>query len=132
AEVPPAPPLPRPPANRLTRRKPARAVAKGLRVLRRAAGRAAATAQPMRLRTDRLNVRAVDLASGADCPVRIVGRGADRIDVRLPGAAAGPVLIGVLDAGRDRRPRTTAQLSCRVLAEPSGSPRPVAQAVERG
>ncbi|WP_199515004.1 hypothetical protein [Nucisporomicrobium flavum] len=104
--VTPAPPLPRSPSNRWTRRKPARAGFKVLRAARRAGTRVVAEVHKSRPHAG-VGVQAIDLLTGVPVGLEVVGRGAGGLDVRRTGAAEGPVLIG-LDPG-DRG------LSCRVL-----------------
>ncbi|ASW55277.1 hypothetical protein CIK06_15515 [Plantactinospora sp. KBS50] len=107
--VPPAPPPPRTPGNRWTRQKPARAVFKVSRLARRVAGRAGAAVTPPAARPGRLGGHAVDLATGAAVPVTLRRTGADRYDVRLAAAAAGPVLLGLVDPAGVRRERSARQ-----------------------
>ena len=104
--VPPAPPLPRSPSNRWTRRKPARAGFKVLRAARRVALRGAAQALPARPR-HALDVQAVALTSAEPMPVEVLHRRPGRLDLRLTGPAVGPVLVGLTPAHPG--------LSCRVV-----------------
>jgi hypothetical protein len=104
--VPQAPPVPRSPSTRLTRRRPARAAFKLSRIARRAAIRAAAQALPERPGNG-LGVLAADLRTGVPVPVEVVGRRPGSLDVRLAAPPEGPVLIG-LDAAHPG-------LSCRIV-----------------
>lgn len=92
--VPPAPPLPRSPSNRWTRRKPARAGFKAVRLAQRVATRATAKALPARAGNG-LDLLAVDLVTGEPAAVEVLKRRPGGLDVRLPEPAAGPVLIGL-------------------------------------
>jgi hypothetical protein len=103
--VPPAPPLPRSPAHKLTRRRPARAGFKVLRAARRAGTRVLAEAVPSRPGSAR-GVHAFDLAAGVPVPVDVLQHGSGALDLRLAGPASGPVLLGL-----DRPDRG---LSCRI------------------
>ena len=88
-----APPLPLSPRNRVTRRKPVRAVFKASRMARRVAVRA------MPHRHGALTgVRAADLLTGADVPVEVVGRRPDGLDVVLGAPVTGPVLLGASES----------------------------------
>jgi hypothetical protein len=89
AAVASAPPLPISPRNRLTRRKPARAVFKVSRAARRVAVRAV-PARPGPV-TD---ILAADLLTGAELPLRVLTRRADGLDLCLEAAGTGPVLLG--------------------------------------
>jgi hypothetical protein len=111
AAVLPAPPVPRSPSNRWTRRKPARAAAKALRIARRVAGWAAAESSSTR-RPGRPDVYGCDLVTGEPMPVEVVGRDAHAIDVRLPRQRASPVLVGVSAGTAQHRERTAHQLAC--------------------
>jgi hypothetical protein len=104
--VTPAPPLPRSPSTKWTRRKPARAGFKVLRAARRAGTRVVAEVHKSRPHAG-VGVRALDLLTGVPVGVEVVGRDAGGLDLRRTGSAEGPVLIG-LDPG-DRG------LSCRVV-----------------
>jgi hypothetical protein len=103
--VPPAPPLPRSPSNKWTRRKPARAGFKVLRAARRAGTRVVAEVHKSRPGSD-LGVHAADLLTGEPVPVTVVRQHPGGLDLRLAGPAEGPVLIGL-----DRPDRG---LSCRI------------------
>lgn len=104
--VAPAPPTPRSPTNRWTRRKPARAAFKALRISRRMAGRAAATVTPHR-RPVVGGVHAADLTTGEPLGIEILDSAGPVLRLRLTAPAPGPVLIGVADA--------PSVLSCRVV-----------------
>jgi len=106
SSVPLAPPVPRSPSNKITRRKPARAAFKLTRIARRAAIRAVAQALPERPGNG-LGVLAADLRTGAPVPAEIVSRRPGSLDVRLAAAPEGPVLIG-LDGAHPG-------LSCRIV-----------------
>ena len=111
AAVLPAPPVPRSPTNRWTRRKPARAAAKVLRVARRVAGWVAAEPSSTR-RVGRPDVHGFDLVAGEPVAVEVVARDARAVDVRLAGRPAGPVLLGLVDRRAGHRERTTHRLAC--------------------
>ena len=104
--VPQAPPLPRSPSHKLTRRKPARAGFKVLRAARRAGTRVVAEVAKSRPGSG-LGVHAVDLLTGVPVPVEVVNRRPGGLDLRLTGTAAGPVLIGLAEGDRG--------LSCRIV-----------------
>lgn len=104
--VPQAPPVPRSPSSKLTRRKPARAAFKLGRMGRRAMVRAGAEALPDRPGKD-LDVLAADLATGEPVAVQVVGRREGSLDVRLGSPPEGPVLIGLSTAHPG--------LSCRIM-----------------
>jgi len=103
--VPPAPPLPRSPSHKWTRRKPARAGFKVLRAARRAGTRVAAEVAKSRPGAE-LGVHAVDLLTGVPVRVKVVRHRHGGLDLRLAGPAEGPVLIGLDQADRG--------LSCRI------------------
>ncbi|MEV4703792.1 hypothetical protein [Actinoplanes sp. NPDC049316] len=105
--VTPAPPLPRSPSNRWTRRKPARAGFKVLRAARRAGTRVVAEVHKSRPDV-RGGVLAVDLLTGVPVGLEVVGRDAGGLELRRTGPAEGPVLVGLDPADRG--------LSCRVVA----------------
>ncbi|MEU7903972.1 hypothetical protein [Actinoplanes sp. NPDC049118] len=107
--VPPAPPLPRSPSNRWTRRRPARAGFKVLRAARRAGTRVVAEVNKSRPGPVR-GVHAVDLLTGVPVAVEVVAHGPGGTDLRLTGAAQGPVLLGLEQPDRG--------LSCRIVATP--------------
>jgi hypothetical protein len=109
--VPPAPPVARSPSNRWTRQKPARAGFKALRAARRVAICAGAEVVPVR-RAPTAEVQAVDLRDGTPISVEVVNRRPGSLDLRLPGPAAGPVLIGLTRPHR--------RLSCRVVPSAVG------------
>ena len=92
--VPPAPPVPHSPKNRWTRRKPARAAFKALRIARRAAGRAAVEVS-RGSRGDTAGAQAADLVTGEPVGVEIVARDAGGLELRLSGTVANPVVLGV-------------------------------------
>ena len=92
--VPPAPPLPRAPAHKLTRRRPARAGFKVLRAVRRAGTRVLAEAVPSRPGNAR-GVHAFDLAAGVPVPVEVLQQRPGALELRLTGPAEGPVLLGL-------------------------------------
>ena len=104
-----APPVPRSPANIVTRRKPTRAVSKGLRIARRGAVVARSQVAPARPGSAP-GVLAADLVSGVPMPVEIVKRSAGGLELRLAAPPEGPVLIG-LDRARPG-------LSCRIVPLP--------------
>ncbi len=108
--VPPAPPLPRSPSNRWTRRKPARAGFKVLRAARRAGTRVVAEVSKSRPGAG-LGVHAVDLRTGVPVEVEVVRQRPGCLDLRLAGRAEGPVLIGLDHADRG--------LSCRITPAPA-------------
>lgn len=108
--VPPAPPLPRSPSNRWTRRKPARAGFKVLRAARRAGTRVVAEVSKSRPGAG-LGVHAVDLLTGVPVEVDIVRQRPGCLDLRLAGPVEGPVLIGLDDGDRG--------LSCRIVPAPA-------------
>ena len=105
--VPLAPPVPRSPVGRLTRRRPARAVFKLGRLSRRVAIRAGSEALPVRAGVDKLGVVAADLSTGVQLEVELLAHGAGSIDVRLAAPPETPVLIG-LDRHRPG-------VSCRIV-----------------
>ena len=126
--VPPSPPVRRAPGNRWTRRRPARAAAKALRLARRIAYRAIAEATSRR-GPGRPVPYGVDLATGEAVPVDVVGRDATGIDLRIAPAAGsavaasarpGPVLIG-LHHGPCRE-RTGRQLACTLVPDRPTAP----------
>lgn len=86
--VPAAPPLPLTPRNRVTRRKPARAIFKVARAARRATIRAL-PASPGTV----AGVLAADLITGEPVAVEVAGSGND-LRVRLAGSVTAPVLLG--------------------------------------
>lgn len=104
--VPQAPPLPRSPSHKLTRRKPARAGFKVLRAARRAGTRVVAEVAKSRPGAG-LGVHTMDLLTGVPVPVEVVSRRPGGLDLRLTGTAEGPVLIGLAEGDRG--------LSCRVV-----------------
>jgi hypothetical protein len=104
--VPPAPPVPLSPANKLTRRRPARAGFKVLRAARRVGTRVMAGVVRSRPGTAR-GVHAFDLAAGVPVALEVLQQRPGTFELRLAGPAEGPVLLG-LDPG-DRG------LSCRIL-----------------
>ncbi|MFI5494495.1 hypothetical protein [Actinoplanes sp. NPDC051859] len=104
--VPPAPPVPRSPSNRWTRRKPARAGFKVLRIARRAAIRTLAMRSTVLRPAPGAAVQAIDLLTGVPVAVEVVGREAGALQLRRTDPARGPVLIGLARANR--------QLSCRI------------------
>jgi hypothetical protein len=104
-----APPLPRTPSNRVTRRTPARAVFKAGRMARRIAVSAGSKVNPDRPAAS-FGVLAADLSTGAPIEVAVVGRRPDSLDVRLDPPPGVPVLVG-LDTAHPG-------LSCRVVATP--------------
>ncbi|BCJ52646.1 hypothetical protein Asp14428_41210 [Actinoplanes sp. NBRC 14428] len=106
APVTPAPPLPRSPSTKLTRRKPARAGFKVLRAARRAGTRVIAEVNKSRPGSG-TGVRAVDLLTGVPVELELVRREAAALELRRTGPAVGPVLIGLDPADRG--------LSCRVV-----------------
>jgi hypothetical protein len=97
--VPPAPPLPRSPAHKLTRRRPARAGFKVLRAVRRAGTRVLAEAARSRPGSVR-GVHAFDLAAGVPVPIEVLCDRPGAFDLRLTGPAEGPVLLGLDRADR--------------------------------
>jgi hypothetical protein len=103
-----APPPPRTPSNRITRRKPARAVFKAGRIARRVAVSAGS-----RVAKDRpgggIDILAADLSTGAAIEATVVARSAGSMDVRLNRPPGVPVLVGLHDAHPG--------LSCRVVAQ---------------
>ncbi|MEV4637707.1 hypothetical protein AB0J80_10175 [Actinoplanes sp. NPDC049548] len=103
--VTPAPPLPRSPSTKLTRRKPARAGFKVLRAARRAGTRVIAEVHKSRPGAG-TGVRAIDLLTGVPVNLELVKREAEALELRRTTPAEGPILIG-LDPG-DRG------LSCRI------------------
>ncbi|MET8147241.1 hypothetical protein ACIBSW_26435 [Actinoplanes sp. NPDC049668] len=107
--VPPAPPLPRSPSNRWTRRRPARAGFKVLRAARRAGARVVAEVNRSRPGTVRA-VHAVDLLTGEPVAVEVVANGPGGTDLRLAGGVEGPVLLGLERPDRG--------LSCRIVPTP--------------
>ena len=104
--VPLAPPVPRSPSTKLTRRRPPRAAFKLGRIARRVAIRAGSEALPERPGAG-LGVLAADLRTGEPVAVEVTGRRPGRLDVRLAAPPSGPVLIG-LDGPHPG-------LSCRVV-----------------
>lgn len=86
--VPAAPPLPLAPRNRLTRRKPARAVFKVARAARRATVRALPSSPGTFA-----GVLAADLITGEPAEVEVEGSG-DDLRFRLVGPVHAPVLLG--------------------------------------
>jgi hypothetical protein len=101
-----APPLPRTPTGRITRRTPARAVFKAGRMARRVAVSAGSRVKPDRPGSS-LGVLAVDLSNGEPVDVSIVGRRSGSLDVKLDPPPGAPVLVG-LD-------RAHPGVSCRVV-----------------
>ncbi|GAA2596574.1 hypothetical protein GCM10010435_89750 [Winogradskya consettensis] len=103
--VTPAPPLPRSPTHKWSRRKPARAGFKALRIARRAGTRVAAEVVKSRP-TDNFGVRATDLLTGVPVELTVVSRGAGSVTLSR-GAAQGPILLGLEQPDRG--------LSCRIV-----------------
>jgi hypothetical protein len=101
-----APPLPRTPTGKITRRTPARAVFKAGRIARRVAVSAGSKINPDRP-GGRFGVLATDLSTGAPIGAAVVGRRPGSLDVRLESPPRVPILIG-LDAAHPG-------LSCRVV-----------------
>jgi hypothetical protein len=106
ASVPLAPPVPRSPSTKFTRRRPPRAAFKLGRIARRVAVRAGSQALPERPGAG-LGVLAADLRTGEPLPVEVVARRPGSLNVRLASPPQGPVLIG-LDAAHPG-------LSCRIV-----------------
>ena len=104
-----APPLPRTPTGKITRRTPARAVFKAGRMARRIAVSAGSRVNPDRPGGD-LGVLAADLSTGEPVDVSIVGRRSGSLDVKLDPPPGAPVLVG-LD-------RAHPGVSCRVVTTP--------------
>jgi hypothetical protein len=104
--VPQAPPLPRSPSTRFTRRRPPRAAFKLVRIARRVVVRAGSQALPDRP-NGKLKVFAADLRNGKPTPVQIVNRRPGSLDLRLATPADGPVLVGLNEAHPG--------LSCRIV-----------------
>jgi hypothetical protein len=103
-----APPLPRTPTGKLTRRKPARAVFKAGRLARRVA--VSASSRVSRDKTGgELGILAADVVTGAPVEATVVGRHAGNLDIRLSSPPGVPVLIG-LDTAHPG-------LSCRVVTK---------------
>lgn len=119
ASVLPAPPIRRSPTNRWTRRKPARAAAKGLRLARRVAAWAAAESSSSR-RPRPPDPCGVDLVTGAPVQVEVVGRSADGVELSLAGPPEHPVLVGLTDGQSPRRERTAHQLACTLIPHRPG------------
>lgn len=92
--VAPAPPLPRSPSNKWTKRRPARAGFKVVRAARRAALRAAAEALPARPH-GALEVQGANLLTGAPVGVEVVKRRTNELDLRLTEPTNAPILIGL-------------------------------------
>ncbi|MEV6347067.1 hypothetical protein [Actinoplanes sp. NPDC051851] len=90
--VPPAPPLPLSPRNRITRQKPARAVFK----LSRAARRVAVRAVP-RNPGELSGVLAADLVTGEPVPTEVIRHAGGDIDVRFAESPVHPVLLGAAE-----------------------------------
>ncbi|GGK97990.1 hypothetical protein [Mangrovihabitans endophyticus] len=106
----PAPPLPRSPSNRWTRRKEARAGFKALRIARRAAVRGLAEVRPGRPEGD-LGVLAADAYTAEPVAVEVLRRREGGFDLRLPETPTAPVLLG-LDS-----PRRGLSLRVRTMGE---------------
>lgn len=89
-----APPLPRTPTGKLTKRRPAKAVFKAARMARRVAVSAGSRVNPDRPGSS-LALRAVDLSNGAPVDVTITGRSSGSLDVKLDPPPGVPILIGL-------------------------------------
>lgn len=109
--VTPAPPLPRSPSNKWTRRRPARAGFKVLRAARRAGNRVVAEVSKSRPNPG-FGVVATDLLTGAPVGMTILKRNAAGLTLRHDGTAQGPILIGLDTPDRG--------LSCRVVPVAGG------------
>lgn len=103
-----APPLPRTPSGKITRRKPARAVFKAGRLARRVAVSAGSRVVKERPGGD-LSIVAADLSTGTPIEATVVARRAGSVDVQLDRPSGVPVLIG-LDGAHPG-------LSCRVVTQ---------------
>ncbi|WP_306213053.1 hypothetical protein [Actinoplanes sp. RD1] len=103
--VTPPPPLPVSPTHKWSRKKPARAGFKALRIARRAGNRVLAEVNKARP-ADGFGVHATSLLTGVPVDLEIVKRGAATLTLRRPPGVEGPILIGLDPADRG--------LSCRI------------------
>ncbi|AGL14147.1 hypothetical protein [Actinoplanes sp. N902-109] len=104
--VTPAPPLPVSPTHTWSRRKPARAGFKALRIARRAGTRVVAEVHKSRP-VDGFGVRATDLLTGVPVDLEIVDRAPGSVTLRRTTRPAGPLLVGPETGDRG--------LSCRIV-----------------
>ena len=89
-----APPLPRTPTGKITKRTPARAVFKAGRIARRVAVSAGSRVNPDRPGDD-LGVLAVDLSTGHPVDASVVAQRPGVIDVKLAPPPGVPILVGL-------------------------------------